>query len=140
MAREKAPGNDRSETAGSFEEERLNRSIAMNKKIELVEKEFLKKDVADFKVGDTVIVFQKIVEGDKSRTQQFEGIVIKRRGRGINESFSVLHTSREDQIEKVFPIHSPAVEKIKVKHSGPVRRAKLYHLRKKKVVKISSSR
>jgi large subunit ribosomal protein L19 len=110
----------------------------MNKRIALVEKEYLKKDVPAFKVGDSVAVHQRIVEGDKTRIQVFEGIVVRRRGSGINETFSVLHTTREDQIEKIFPIHSPAVEKIKVKHSGPVKKAKLYHLRKKKEVKISS--
>ena len=112
----------------------------MNKKVEMVEKEYLKKDVPVFKVGDVVVVSQKIVEGDKSRTQLFEGTVLGRRGRGINETFSVLYDVRGDQVEKVFPVHSPFVEKIKVKVSGPVRRAKLYHLRKKKVVKISSAR
>jgi large subunit ribosomal protein L19 len=112
----------------------------MNKKIELVEKEFIKDNVPDFKVGDVVTVYQRIVEGDKARTQLFEGVVVSRRGRGINETFSVLYDTRGDQVEKVFPIHSPFVEKIKVKVSGPVKRAKLYHLRKKKVVKISSAR
>ena len=87
----------------------------MNKKIiDLVEKEFLKKEIPSFKVGDTVAVYQKIVEGDKSRTQLFEGIVVGRRGNGINETFSVLYDVRGDQVEKVFPIHSPFVEKIKV--------------------------
>ncbi len=110
----------------------------MNKKIELVEQEHLKKSIPGFKVGDTVAVHQRIVEGDKTRIQVFEGVVIKRHGRGINETFAVLHTTREDQIEKIFPLHSPAVEKIKVKRSGPVKRARLYHLKKKKIVKISS--
>jgi large subunit ribosomal protein L19 len=112
----------------------------MNKKIELIEKEFIKTDVPDFKVGDTVQVYQKIVEGDKSRTQVFEGIVTSRRGRGINETFSVLYDVRSDQVEKVFPVHSPFVEKIRLRHSGPVKRAKRYYLRKTKVVKISSAR
>jgi large subunit ribosomal protein L19 len=112
----------------------------MNKKIELVESEFLKKDIPSFKVGDIVQVYQKIVEGDKSRTQVFEGIVTTRHGRGINETCSVLYDTRGDQVENVFPLHSPFVEKVKVKHSGPVKRAKLYHLRKRKVVKISSAR
>lgn len=113
----------------------------MNKKIiDLVEKEYLKKEIPSFKVGDTVAVYQKIVEGEKSRTQLFEGIVVGRRGNGINETFSVLYDVRGDQVEKVFPIHSPFVEKIKIVQAGPVKRAKLYHLRKRKVVKISSAR
>jgi large subunit ribosomal protein L19 len=112
----------------------------MNKKIELIEKEFLKKEVPAFKVGDIVQIYQKIVEGDKSRTQIFEGIVTNRKGSGIRETFTVLHDSRGDQVEKVFPVHSPFVENIKVKHSGRIRRAKLYHLRKPKVVKIGSKR
>ena len=110
----------------------------MNKKIELLVKEHLKSDVPSFKVGDTVAVHQRIVEGGKTRIQIFEGVVIGRRGRGVNETFTVLHTAREDQIEKIFPVASPAVEKIKVKRSGPVKTSKLYYLRKKKFVKISS--
>ena len=112
----------------------------MNKKIESITQDFLKKDLAAFKVGDTVRVHQRIVEGEKTRIQIFEGVVINRRGRGVNETFAVLHTSREDQIEKIFPLCSPAVEKIEVKRSGPVKTATLFYLRKKKIVKISSRR
>jgi len=111
-----------------------------NKKIQLIEQSQLKKDVPQFKVGDVVAVHQRIVEGEKSRVQLFEGVVTKRRGSSVHETFSVLRTFREDQIEKVFPLHSPFVEKIVVKKSGRVTRAKLYHLRVKKIVKISSQK
>lgn len=102
-------------------------------KIELVEKELIKKDIPDFRTGDAVKVYLKVQEGDKTRTQVFEGIVIRRRGSGAGASFTVLRDVRGDIVEKVFPLHSPAVEKIAVAKKGEFRRSRLYHLRKKKV-------
>ncbi len=104
------------------------------KAIEIVEKDYLKKNIPNFKVGDIVKVFQKVSEGDKIRTQVFEGRVIRRRGKGMGETFTVLKESKgsTDKVEKVFPLHSPMVEKIKVLKHTKVRRSKLYYLRDKK--------
>ena len=105
----------------------------MKRGIELIEKDYLKKDVPKFKVGDTVRVFQRIQEGEKSRLQAFEGVVIKRRGRGTGQTFSVFRADRSDSVEKVFLLHSPFVEKIVVVHPAKpkLKKAKLYHLREK---------
>ncbi len=101
-------------------------------KIDLIEKEFLKKSVPEFNVGDEVKVHLKVQEGDKSRIQVFAGTVIRKRGRGINTSFSVLKEVRDDIVEKSFLVHSPQVEKIAVTTKGKARRSKLYHLRYKR--------
>lgn len=87
-----------------------------------------------FKPGDIIRVHQKIAEGDKTRVQVFEGVVIKMRGRGENKSFTVLKTVADVVIERIWPINSPSIEKIEIKaHSKErIRRAKLYYLRKKK--------
>ncbi len=91
-----------------------------------------KKKIPSFNVGDTVKVFVKVVEGDKERIQPFEGVVISRRGSSIRETFMVRKVSFGVGVERVFPIHSPAIEKIDVLRKGAVRRAKLYYLREKK--------
>ncbi len=91
-----------------------------------------KKKIPSFNVGDTVKVFVKVVEGDKERIQPFEGVVISRRGSSIRETFMVRKISFGVGVERVFPIHSPAIEKIDVLRKGSVRRAKLYYLREKK--------
>jgi len=96
-----------------------------------LEKDFMKKEVADFKVGDTVKVGVKIKEGDKTRSQAFEGIVIARKGSGVKETFTVRHISFGEGVERVFLIHSPNVDSIKVVKKGKVSRARLYYLRKK---------
>ena len=106
----------------------------MNKKMELVEKKYMKDKIPSFRVGDQVKVHTRVHEGDKTRTQIFEGIVIRRHGSGTRESFTVLRTERGDQIEKVFPIHSPHVEKVVVEKAGHARTSRLYHLREKKEV------
>ncbi len=106
----------------------------MNKKMELVEKKYMKDKIPSFRVGDLVKVHTRVHEGDKTRTQIFEGIVIRRHGSGTRESFTVLRTERGDQIEKVFPIHSPHVEKVVVEKAGKARTSRLYHLRVKKEV------
>jgi len=97
--------------------------------VQEVEKNFLKKEIPSFNVGDTIRVFSKIIEGDKERLQAFEGTVIKKRGRGIGEVVTVRKVVQEIGVEKTFPLHSPRVEKIKVVRSGQTRRAKLYYLR-----------
>ena len=102
-------------------------------KLEIIEKDYLKKDIPEFRTGDTVKVHVKVQEGDKTRTQVFEGIVISKHGRGITSSFTVLRDLRGDIVEKVFPAHSPHIEKISVVKKGKFTRAKLYYLRKKKV-------
>jgi large subunit ribosomal protein L19 len=105
----------------------------MKKGIELIEKDCLKKEIADFKVGDKIRVFQRIQEGDKSRLQAFEGIVIRRRGRGTGATFTVLRSDRAYSVEKIFPVHSPLVDKIVLLQSGgkKLKKAKLYSLRAK---------
>lgn len=91
-----------------------------------------KKKVPSFNVGDTVKVFVKVVEGDKERIQPFEGVVIARRGNSIRETFMVRKVSFGIGVERIFPLHSPSIERIDVMRKGSVRRAKLYYLREKK--------
>jgi large subunit ribosomal protein L19 len=99
------------------------------KLIEKIESEQLKPKIADFKVGDWVKVSTRVKEGDKERTQVYAGVVIARKGRGINETFTVRRISYGEGVERVFPLHSPFIEKIVVETPGRARRAKLYHLR-----------
>ena len=99
-------------------------------KIDLIEMEQMKKNIPPFKAGDTVKVHVKIVEGDKSRIQAFQGVVISRQNGGVRESFTVRKISNNIGVERVFPLHSPTLEKIEVITRGQVRRAKLYYLRK----------
>ena len=94
-----------------------------------IEKEYLRKDIPEFSPGDTVKVYYRIKEGEKERTQVFEGIVIAKRGGGIRETFTVRKISFGIGIERIFPLHSPKIEKIEVVKKGKVRRAKLYFLR-----------
>jgi len=91
--------------------------------------EQLKKEVPQFKVGDTVRVHNKIVEGTRERIQLFEGTVIAKKNGGISETFTVRRISYGVGVEKTFPLHSPRVEKVEVIRTGKVRRAKLYYLR-----------
>ncbi|MGD0886599.1 MAG: 50S ribosomal protein L19 [Thermodesulfovibrionales bacterium] len=94
--------------------------------------EAYRRDVPDFRVGDTVKVFVKVVEGDKERIQPFEGVVIARRGTGITGTFMVRKVSFGIGVERIFPLHSPSLDRIDVVRRGSVRRAKLYYLRGKK--------
>jgi len=96
-----------------------------------IESEQFRKDDAKFNVGDTVRVHTKVVEGDKERIQIFSGVVIGKRGAGLNETFSVRRISYGEGVERIFPIHSPRVDKIEVERRGDVRRAKLTYLRKR---------
>ncbi|MGA9599899.1 MAG: 50S ribosomal protein L19 [Methylocystis sp.] len=87
------------------------------------------KTIPDFRPGDTVIVNVKVKEGERSRVQAYEGVVISRQGGGLNESFTVRKISYGEGVERVFPVHAPLIDSIKVVRRGKVRRAKLYYLR-----------
>ena len=101
----------------------------MSKIIEAITKSQLKSDIPEFKAGDTVRVHVHIGEGGRERIQQFEGVVIKRRGGGISATYTVRKISNGVGVERTFPVHTPKVEKIEVVRKGKVRRAKLYYLR-----------
>ncbi len=92
----------------------------------------LRTDIPQFKAGDTLGVHVRVIEGDKERIQVFQGICIKRKGGGINETFVVRKISNGIGVERIFPLHSPRIAKIEVKRRGKVRRAKLYYLRQRK--------
>ena len=98
---------------------------------EKIESEQFRKEPLKFNVGDTVRVHTKVVEGDKERIQVFSGVVIGRRGRGLNSTFTVRRISYGEGVERVFPDHSPRIEKVEVERAGAVRRAKLTYLRKR---------
>ncbi len=100
--------------------------------IDVVEKESLKEKVPQFKVGDLVDVHVKTVEGDKERIQIFNGMVIRRKGSGLRETFTVRRVVQGEGVERIFPVHSPNVTDVKVKKSHKTRRAKLYYLRDRK--------
>lgn len=100
--------------------------------INKIETEQLKKDVPAFNVGDTVKVHTRVVEGDKERIQIYSGIVIGRKGTGLNASFTVRRVSYGEGVERVFPIHSPRIAKVEIERRGAVRRAKLNYLRNRK--------
>lgn len=101
----------------------------MNEIIKDVEKDYLKSEVPDFEIGDTVDVYVKIVEGEKERIQIFSGVVIARKGSGMREAFTVRRIVQGEGVERVFPLHSPNIVDIKVRRRAKVRRAKLYYLR-----------
>lgn len=103
----------------------------MNKYMNMLEAKFLKKDMPEFAIGDTLDVELKIVEEGRTRLQKFEGILIARAGSGLRESITVRKISYGEGVEMVFPLHSPSIDKIKVAKKGDVRRAKLYYLKKK---------
>lgn len=115
----------------SRQEHRLKESISMSnhKLIEAVTKSQLRTDLPTFRTGDTLRVHVRIVEGSRERIQVFEGVVIKRRGGGISETFTVRKISSGVGVERTFPLHTPKIEKIELKRRGKVRRAKLYYLR-----------
>lgn len=97
--------------------------------IKQIENEYMKSEVPAFSVGDTVKVHFKVVEGNRERIQVFEGVVIKRKGGGVRETFTVRRVSYGVGVERVFPLHSPKIHMIQVARRGHVRRAKLYYLR-----------
>lgn len=101
----------------------------MSKIIEAIEQEQMDKEVPTFAPGDTVIVQVKVKEGNRERLQAFEGVVIAKRNRGLNSSFTVRKISHGEGVERVFQTYSPVVDSVTVKRRGDVRRAKLYYLR-----------
>ena len=107
-----------------------------------IEARMLSKKTHDFRVGDTVKVMVRVVEGNKTREQAFQGTVIKQNGKGLTETFTVRKVSSGIGVERVFPLHSPNVTKIEVLRRGRVRRAKLYYLRKRvgKAARIQEKR
>lgn len=98
--------------------------------IESIEKDYMKSEIPQFEVGDTVKVYVKVVEGNRERLQAYEGIVIARKHGGVSETFTVRRVSFGVGIERTFPLHSPRIDRIEVVKKGKVRRAKLYYLRK----------
>ena len=101
----------------------------MNKIIQALNGERATRKIPDFNPGDTVVVQVKVTEGDRERVQAYEGVVIAKKNRGLNSSFTVRKVSHGEGVERVFQLHSPAIEDIQVKRRGNVRRAKLYYLR-----------
>ncbi len=104
----------------------------MSSIIEKIESEQFRKEVPTFNVGDTVRVHTRVVEGDKERVQIYTGIVIGRKGTGLNSNFTVRRVSYGEGVERVFPLHSPRIAKIEIERKGAVRRAKLNYLRSRK--------
>ncbi|KAF1086644.1 50S ribosomal protein L19 [Sporotomaculum syntrophicum] len=98
--------------------------------IKVIEQDQYKENIPDFSPGDTVKVHVKVVEGNRERIQVFEGVVIRRRGGGLSETFTVRRVSYGVGVERTFPLHSPRIDKIEVTRRGRVRRARLYYLRK----------
>lgn len=96
-----------------------------------VERQYLKEDLPDFSPGDTVRVHVKVVEGARERTQVFEGVVIRRQGSSLRETFTVRRVTYGIGVERIFPVHSPVISRIEVVKRGRVRRAKLYYLRQR---------
>lgn len=103
----------------------------MANKIELVEKSFIKEGVPQFSAGDTVKVYVRIKEEDKTRLQAFEGIVMRKRGSGLSRTFTVRRISYGEGVERTFSVNSPSIDKIEIVKKGKVKRAKLYYLREK---------
>lgn len=102
----------------------------MHPMIKAIEAEQTKKDIPVFNIGDTIRISVKVEEGDKTRSQLFEGVVIRKKGSGISRCFTVRRVSFGEGVERNFPVHSPTVQKIELVRKGKVRRAKLYYLRK----------
>ena len=113
-----------------------------NKILEQVESAHLKKDIPQFAVGDSVDVHTRIVEGEKERIQVFSGTVIMKKGRGINETFTVRRIVNNEGVERIFPLHSPFITKVVAKRGGETRRAKLFYLRDRvgKAVRLTEKR
>ena len=109
---------------------------------DLIDRDSLREDVPDFRPGDTVKVHVRVVEGNRERVQIFQGVVIRRQGTGVRETFTVRKVSFGVGVERTFPVHSPTIAKIEVATLGDVRRAKLYYLRERsgKAAKIKERR
>ena len=110
--------------------------------LDAVDAASLRSDVPDFRPGDTLKVHVKVIEGSRSRIQVFQGVVIRRQGSGVRETFTVRKVSFSVGVERTFPVHTPIVEKIELVTKGDVRRAKLYYLRelRGKAAKIKEKR
>lgn len=100
-------------------------------KVDVVEQGYLRDDIPDFRPGDTVRVHVRVVEGNRARTQIFEGVVLRRQGGGLRETFTVRKVSFGVGVERTFPVHTPSIDRIEVTRRGKVRRAKLYYLRER---------
>jgi large subunit ribosomal protein L19 len=111
-------------------------------KTDIVESEYLRDDIPEFRPGDTVKVHVRVVEGNRERIQTFQGVVISRKGGGTRETFTVRKISFGVGVERTFPVHSPIISKIEVVSEGRVRRAKLYYLRDRvgKAAKVKEKR
>lgn len=109
----------------------VKQKVEMEELIKLVQAEYAKEELPSFKSGDTLNVYVKIKEGEKERVQQFKGVCIQRRGEGATETFTVRKISSGIGVERIFPVHSPSIEKIDVLRKGKVRRARLFYLRDK---------
>ena len=111
-------------------------------KLDIIKASQIKEDIPDFKAGDTVAVHVKVIEGDKERIQIFKGVVLQRRGSDVNATFTVRKVSDGVGVERVFPLHSPKLDKIEILRRGRVRRAKLFYLRglKGKAARIEEKR
>ncbi len=109
---------------------------------DLIDQESLRDDIPDFAPGDTLKVHVRVVEGDKERIQMFQGVVLRRQGDGIRETFTVRKLSYGVGVERTFPVHTPIIDKIEVATRGDVRRAKLYYLRDRvgKATKVKEKR
>ncbi len=107
-----------------FEEEEMKEKL-----IQLVEENYIRTDMPQFKAGDTIVVHYKVKEGEKERIQLFEGVVIRVNGGGVAKTFTVRKVTGGVGVERIIPINSPMIEKIEVKRIGKVRRSKLYYLR-----------
>lgn len=101
----------------------------MSEQLQQIESQYLRTDIPEFRPGDTVKVHVRVVEGNKERIQIFQGVVLGRRGGGTRESFTVRKISGGVGVERIFPFHSPVIDKVEVVRRGKVRRAKLYYLR-----------
>ncbi|GAA1093370.1 MULTISPECIES: 50S ribosomal protein L19 [Kitasatospora] len=114
----------------------------MSNKLAAVDAASLRSDIPSFRPGDTLKVHVRVIEGNRSRVQVFQGVVIRRQGSGIGETFTVRKVSFNVGVERTFPVHTPVVEKIEVVTRGAVRRAKLYYLRdlRGKAAKIKEKR
>jgi large subunit ribosomal protein L19 len=99
--------------------------------LDKIESEQYRKNASDFGVGDSVKVHTKVIEGDKERIQIFSGVVIGRRGHGLNSTFTVRRISYGEGVERIFPLHSPRIDKVEIERKGAVRRAKLTYLRQR---------
>src|SRR5262249_7181125 len=128
------------EPAGAPTDEDRKRS-AMNT-LDILDSQSLREDVPDFRAGDTLKVHVRVIEGNRSRIQVFQGVVIRRQGGGIRETFTVRKVSFGVGVERTFPVHTPVIEKIELLTRGDVRRAKLYYLRdlRGKAAKIKEKR